>query len=523
MDFQMRCQRIFSFFQQTPNGTVRAAASATGMSKSAAHRHKQALARRNLYPESWFWETAAGRQWLGLLVCATIYVFGIRGGVGMDMMAEFFLYLHVSTHLGVSASSLARITAQIENAILAYPTQPSRQSTTPIAVVLGADEVFFDSVFLVMMEMCSGFLFLETRAEDRTFLTWQAQAQQALAQVNVKIKYLVSDQAKALVKLALDGLHCDKIPDLFHALHEVVKLFGGRFARKLATLQRQIAQGHLRLDTLRQREASPEYIARQEQQLADLRAAHTTWLQGQDRYYEALHALSLRMHPFAVETLRPQTTDDVATAMTTTVTTLRSLAEAYDIADSKHRLKKVQKQVPDIAALVDLWWLWIRESLAVYALPPDLEAWLLEVLLPSVYWDLQRRRTTSGLLQHTYAEAAKHASARLEAHPLTQILASKELTRWRSWATWMAMKFQRTSSAVEGRNGLLARMNHTQRSIPVRRLQVATVIHNFGIYREDGTTAAERLFGEPFPDLFDWIVEHVRELPPPRHRMVAAL
>jgi len=33
------------------------------------------------------------------------------------------------------------------------------------------------------------------------------------------------------------------------------------------------------------------------------------------------------------------------------------------------------------------------------------------------------------------------------------------------------------------------------------------------IRREDGTTAAERLFGDPFPDLFEWIVEHMGELP----------
>ena len=44
-------------------------------------------------------------------------------------------------------------------------------------------------------------------------------------------------------------------------------------------------------------------------------------------------------------------------------------------------------------------------------------------------------------------------------------------------------------------------MNHTQRSIRPQWLQVATVIHNFDIRREDGTTAAERLFGEVFPDL----------------------
>jgi hypothetical protein len=493
------------------------------MSKSAAHRHKQAIARRNQYPESWVWETEEGRHWLGLLVCATIYVFGIRGGVGVEMMAEFFLYLRVSTHLGVSASSLSRITAQIEETILAYPAQHPRRGTAPIAVVLGADEVFFDSVFLVMMEMCSGYLFLETRVEDRTFLTWQAQARQALAQMDVTIKYLVSDQAKALIKLALEGLHCAKIPDLFHALHEVVKLFGGRFARKIATLHRQITKGQVLLDTLRHRAAAPEYVARQEQHLHELQVAHTRWLQGQDRYSDALHALSLRMHPFAVDQHRPQTTAEVATAMTATLTTLHALAETYEIADSNHRLKKVQKQVPDIAALVDVWWLWVSESLAVYtALPPDLDAWLREVLLPSVYWTIQQRRTTSGPLRQTYARAARQAHEQLDTHPLTQVLAPKELTRWRSWATGMAMKFQRTSSAVEGRNGMLARMNHTQRSIPIRRLQVATVIHNFGIHREDGTTAAERLFGEPFPDLFDWIVEHVRELPPPRHRMATA-
>jgi hypothetical protein len=341
--------------------------------------------------------------------------------------------------------------------------------------------------------------------------------------MDVTIKYLVSDQAKALVKLALDGLHCAKIPDFFHAVHEVVKLFGGRFARTIATLQRQIAQGQLLLDTLRQREASPAQVAQQEQRLSELRAAHTTWRQGQDRYYEALHSLSLRMHPFAIDTHRPQTTDDVATAMTDTVTLLRSLAEAYDISDSKQRLPKVEKQVPDLAALVDVWWLWVTESLAVYRyVPPDLTAWLREVLLPRVYWGLQQRRTSSGLLQHAYTHAATQAADRLHAHPLTQVLAPQELTRWRRWATWIAMKFQRTSSAVEGRNGMLARMNHTQRSIPVRRLKVATVIHNFGIRREDGTTAAERLFGEPFPDLFDWIVEHVRELPPPRRRMATA-
>ncbi len=54
----------------------------------------------------------------------------------------------------------------------------------------------------------------------------------------------------------------------------------------------------------------------------------------------------------------------------------------------------------------------------------------------------------------------------------------------------MIAKFQRASSAVEGRNGFLSQMHHNGRGISGRRLKVLTVIHNFVIRRPDGTTAA---------------------------------
>jgi hypothetical protein len=43
-----------------------------------------------------------------------------------------------------------------------------------------------------------------------------------------------------------------------------------------------------------------------------------------------------------------------------------------------------------------------------------------------------------------------------------------------------------------------------------------TAIHNFYLQRCDGTTAAERLFGKKFPNLFEWIVSQMGELPTPR-------
>lgn len=60
------------------------------------------------------------------------------------------------------------------------------------------------------------------------------------------------------------------------------------------------------------------------------------------------------------------------------------------------------------------------------------------------------------------------------------------------------------------------RVHHNRRGLSPQRLKVSTVIHNFFLKRDDGTTAAERLFGQPFPDLFEYLVENMGELPQPR-------
>ena len=51
------------------------------------------------------------------------------------------------------------------------------------------------------------------------------------------------------------------------------------------------------------------------------------------------------------------------------------------------------------------------------------------------------------------------------------------------------------------------------RGLSIKRLKALTVIHNFGLTRPDGTTAAERLFERDFPDLFEWIVNQMGDLP----------
>ena len=74
----------------------------------------------------------------------------------------------------------------------------------------------------------------------------------------------------------------------------------------------------------------------------------------------------------------------------------------------------------------------------------------------------------------------------------------------------MAEIFQRSSSCVEGRNGVLSLNYHRFHRLNERALKALTIVHNFDTRRKDGTTAAERFFGIKHENLFDSLVADVR-------------
>lgn len=128
----------------------------------------------------------------------------------------------------------------------------------------------------------------------------------------------------------------------------------------------------------------------------------------------------------------------------------------------------------------------------------------------------QLSKTKSRSLRRIYRQAQRRAHQVLRHHDFTTTLTSDEFDHWHEWSRRMASKFHRASSAVEGRNGYLSQRHHAARGFWSNHLQVLTVIHNFDLKRSDGTTAAQRLFSRPFPNLFSWVMEQMGELPRPR-------
>jgi hypothetical protein len=89
-------------------------------------------------------------------------------------------------------------------------------------------------MMVVFMDLVSGYVVLEEVADDRTYETWYERVTARLEPMKTYVLYLVSDRAKALIKLAETGLECPSIPDVFHLLHELAKYHSINYCRILS-------------------------------------------------------------------------------------------------------------------------------------------------------------------------------------------------------------------------------------------------------------------------------------------------
>lgn len=505
MNLRQRCQVVFQAGYKVGEQSFRSLAAATKLSKSSVHRLYHRLLRRNQYPESQLWETEAGQQWLRLLVFAAVFVFALQGGIGCERLSEFFHLLRLERHIGVSPSALRRLRTRMEEKILEYQQKQQAQlkDAKEVEICAAADEKFFDQVVLVMLDLPSGYILVEELTENRQYQTWQFSTQKVLQDLGLKVKYLVSDRAKAIVKLALSDLGCPSIADLFHALFELSKSLGWELNFLTTRIEKRLAV--VRSSS----QSSPELIKQLETEQSLLQSSNQT-------YQDCSQRISTSLHPFAVADSSPQTTLQVQTLLKQEIHRLKTLKQTHRLKDQRDSINKLARQVQELAAVVDIWWSWVDYCLRLHKIESSRCNWIKQQLLPTVYWQQQVRRTKTGTLKRTYQVAYQRAFEALIYHPATATISRTILQQWLNWAGWMVSKFQRCSSPVEGRNGYLSQVYHNRRGLSSKRLKVMTTIHNFYLQRCDGTTAAERLLGTKFPNLFEWIVSQMGELPTPR-------
>jgi uncharacterized protein DUF6399 len=312
-------------------------------------------------------------------------------------------------------------------------------------------------------------------------------------------------------------------PDLFHGQRELLKPLLLPLTRPIQEAQKELqkAAGPAeRLDVPAEQSqpddellALIEAVRRQMAAEKSLREASSH----KEKAIEQVRGLGDDCHPFDRHTGEAVTAQEVGVRLGGHLDRLDEVARQAGLGQrATEAVSKCRSWVGVLASCVGWFWGLAQTRLEGLQLSQGQEQVVRQKLLPGCYWEAAAGRARSSEERERLKEMAGKLKeqAWAEGGALSE-LSEEERGRVRQVARETAGLFSRSSSCVEGRNGRLSLQHHGHSRISQRRLSALTVIHNYLVERSDGTTAAQRFFGQKPPDLFDWLLERLPDLPRP--------
>ena len=351
------------------------------------------------------------------------------------------------------------------------------------------------------------FYFFEDSSEKRDVASWWQPIQEKVLSWGMQVTGVVSDRAKALVKLGeTTYLGVVSMPDLFHFTQDFGKLIGLQLGKKRAQALKSLQQ------------------ANEEEKVA-LKLAFEKVEESYQKYRQQIQQINKTIHPFN-EQDEWQKKGAVEKGLLQCFTDIGKLAIPLGIDLAVGKAAKIMNQIEPISQGVTAWIVMAKQELthwvANQVISEAEKQWLINCALPYVYWQIQLKRTQAKLrnkdLRAYYEQRVERAKQRCLSNVFTISIATDRQEELLLMAHNLAISFQRASSQTEGRNGYLAFVNHAHRGIPKERIKALTVIHNYDIRQKDNSTPAERLFNRPFPDLFEFLCLNVTGFKEPKCR-----
>ena len=461
-----------------------------------------------------FFQSSPGLAFLHRLVIGLHQVCTEAGACGIRLVCLLLRLAGLDRFVGASYGSQQHVNHQVEDAIVTYRREESTRLAQDMprkTINVAQDETFTGGLCLVAIDLESNYILLEQTAQGRDQDTWNGLMEQALAGLNCRVLQSTSDEAPGLLAYVAHHLDAHHSPDLFHMQHELVKAVSGPLATKqraalkaAAEAQAQLEQGH----APEQRETSSTEGQAASQELERISAQR-------DQVAQSIRRISRLYHVVDLERGVRRNAPLIATALREQVETIRTVAQAEGLSQScVERIEKAERVIPKMQATIEFVSRYVHEEIRRLALEPPQAFAMHARLLPASY--LERVART-----YTVSEGAPlRALAERLRTPLFEpggALAGLEPARQQELqqqAQRLAAVFQRSSSNVEGRNGCLSLRNHQLRGLDrPRKRECLTAIHNFFLTRADGTTAAERFFGQKPRSMFAAVLDAV-EIPP---------
>jgi hypothetical protein len=510
----------------------RSYAQQTGVPRSTlgywARRDDPARADPDLHPDLIrFCRSGVGEAFLRRLVLAALTTFSLQGPSGLRLIGAFLQRAQLDRFVACSRGALHPLVVHLEADLAQFRDQHQsglarQMKARPITVV--PDEHFHGpDNCLVAVEPVSGFLLVECYAGRRDADTWEQAIRAATRGMPVEVVQLTSDRARGLLCCAEKGLEVAHSPDLFHGQRDLL-------APLLLPLTRPVEQARRELQEAAGRVERLDVPADQPQPLDELLAliqAVRQQLAAEERLNEAtrrkeqavgpVRALGDDYHPFDRHTGAPVTAEQMGDRLAGHLDRLDEAVRQVGLGEkARAAVRKGRSWVAVLAGCVGWFWGLARAEVERLGLTEEQERVVCERLLAGHYWETAASRARTAQERGRLKEMAQRL--REEAWSpggALSALSAEEKRRVTEAARQAAGLFQRSSSCVEGRNGRLSLQHHGHSRVSDRRLKALTVLHNYLVERPDGTTAAERFFGQKSADLFSWLLERLPDLPRP--------
>jgi Family of unknown function (DUF6399) len=462
------------------------------------------------------------------LVCLEVGACGIR-------LACLFLNLSgLDRFVAASYGAQQQVNRQVEHAIVDYrQTETARlaKDMPRKALTMTQDETFTGGLCLVAMDPDSNFIILEQLAHARDQATWNALLAPALAQLNCQVIQSTSDEAPGLLAYVEHYLEAHHSPDLFHVQHELSRAVSApiatkkRAAHKAATEARErLEQGQTYLQTTGDEPEKrtpgrlpkePRRLAHAQQALEAASREHERLAQQHEQIARSIRGIGHAYHFVDLDRGVRRNGQLIASELQEHIEQVRTIAQHEGLSQScLERIDKAERVVPKMQATIEFVSGYVGQQVKQLDLTQPASFAMHAKLIPSFYLDrvAQTRTLREGEPLREFAERLR--TPLFEPGGALSKVSPEAQDQIRDEAKRLAAVFQRSSSNVEGRNGYLSLRNHQLRGLDLpRKRECFTAIHNFFLTRPDGTTAAERFFGQKPRSMFAAILESV-ELPP---------
>lgn len=483
-----------------------------------------------------FFQSGPGLAFLHRLVIAFHLVCVEIGACGMRLVCLFLHLTGLDRFVAASYGAQQQVNLQVEQAIVAY----GRTETPRLAkdmpskdLTVTQDETFTGGLCLITMDPESNFIILEQLAQARDQTTWHALMAPALAQLNCRVIQSTSDEAPGLLAYVEHYLEAHHSPDVFHVQHELVKAVSGPMATKERAAHKAISEATEQLERLQTHAIrtddepekrgpgrppkAPVSLEQAEHALEAACHEHARLAAQREQVKASLRGIGHDYHFVDLERGVRRNGQLIASDIHEHIAQMRTIAQHEGLRQScLARIDKAERVVPKMQATIEFVSGYVRQQVAQLNVTPPVSFAMHAKLIPSYYLDRVAATRTLSAGAPLRALAERLRAPLFAADGVLSTLSPEAQARLQSAAKRLAAVFQRSSSNVEGRNGYLSLRSHQLRGLDrPRKRECFTTMHNFFLTRPDGTTAAERFFGQKPRSMFAAILDAVELAPAP--------